>query len=366
MEAHVQTLARAQAALGARVEVICANHQSGPTRIDRDGRVAVVRCRRWASAAKIDICPALYHHLASCKADILHVHVPNPGVILAALWAKPQIPIVVTYQSDHVRQRFRGLLFRPLERRFYRSVSAILTTSPAYATGSTLLQAYIDRVMVLPLGIDAQPFLEPSLKDRQEANRIRQRYPGPVWLCCGRLTYYKGLIHAVRALSKLPGTLLIIGDGPERGRLEAEAARLRLTDRVFFLGTVPRVVPYYHAAFAFLFPSNARSEAFGLVQLEAMASGCPVINTAIPHSGVAWVSRHLETGFTVPMNDPAALAEAARCLLDDCDLRDRLAAAARLRVVREFEHRVMAERSLAIYRSVLTGEPIKVQPPWAA
>src|SRR5438094_477235 len=135
MEAHVQTLARAQAALGARVQVICAGHQAGPTSVERDGRVAVVRCRRWASAAKIDICPALYHHLASCQADILHVHVPNPGVILTALWAKPQLPIVVTYHSDHVRQRFRGLLFRPLERRFYRKVSAILTTSPPYAAG---------------------------------------------------------------------------------------------------------------------------------------------------------------------------------------------------------------------------------------
>jgi rhamnosyl/mannosyltransferase len=366
MEAHVQTLARAQAALGARVQVICANHQSGPTRVERDGRVTVVRCRRWASAAKIDFCPDLCHHLASCKADILHVHVPNPGVILATLWAWPRAPMVVTYQSDHVRQRIRGALFRPLERRFYRGVRVILATSPYYLAGSHFLQAHASKVVIFPMGIDSRPFSEPSVGDRQEANRIRQRYRGPLWLTCGRLTYYKGLIHAVRALSKLPGTLLIIGDGPERGRLEAEVARLDLRDRVVFLGTVPRVVPYYHAAFAFLFPSNARSEAFGLVQLEAMASGCPVINTAIPHSGVAWVSRHLETGLTVPMNDAAALAAAARRLLADCNLRDRLAAAARLRVVQEFDHRVMAERSLAIYRNILSGEPIEVQPPLAA
>ena len=76
--------------------------------------------------------------LASCQADILHVHVPNPGVILTALWAKPQVPIVVTYHSDHVRQRFRGLLFRPLERRFYRKVSAILTTT---STSSAFVRA---------------------------------------------------------------------------------------------------------------------------------------------------------------------------------------------------------------------------------
>ena len=133
-----------------------------------------------------------------------------------------------------------------------------------------------------------------------------------------------------------------------------------------FLGSVPRVVPYYNAAYAFWFPSNARSEAFGLVQLEAMASGCPVINTAIPHSGVTWVSRHLETGLTVPMNDPDALAQAARRLLGEPGLRDRLSVAARIRVVKEFDHRVMAKRSLAIYRNILTGEPITNLPSLAA
>jgi len=287
-------------------------------------------------------------------------------MILAGLFARPKTPIIVTYHSDHVRQRFRGLLFRPLERRFYRSVRGILVTSPHYAAGSDFLQAYMDRLMVLPHGIDSTPFLEPSLEDRQEANRIRRLYPAPLWLACGRLTYYKGLIHAVRALPHVPGTLLIIGDGPEKACLEAEVGRLGLDRRVVFLGSVPRVVPYYHAAYAFWFPSNARSEAFGLVQLEAMASGCPVINTAIPHSGVAWVSRHLETGLTVPMSDPIALADAAHRLLAESALRDRLAAAARLRVVKEFDHRVMAERSLAIYRNILTGEPIRDLPALAA
>ena len=88
-------------------------------------------------------------------------------------------------------------------------------------------------------------------------------------------------------------------------------------------------MPYYLAADAFWFPSNARSEAFGLVQVEAMASGCPVINTAIPHSGVPWVSPHEETGLTVPVDDPAALAAAANRLLTEPGLRDRLGAAGR-------------------------------------
>jgi rhamnosyl/mannosyltransferase len=359
MEAHIQTLARAQAERGARVQVFCINHHSGPTRLERDGRVVVVRFRRLAAAAKIDVCPSLLSRLAAVDADILHVHVPNPTMILAALLAKPRAPIVVTYQSDHVRQRIRARLFRPLERWFYRKVDKILATSPAYIAGSPFLRTQTDRLMILPLGIDSRPFFEPTIENRQESARIRQQYQGPLWLACGRLVYYKGLIHAVRALTRVRGTLLIVGDGPERASLEAEALGLGLARRVIFLGTVPSVVPYYHAAHALWFPSNARSEAYGLVQLEAMASGCPVINTAIPDSGVTWVSRHMETGLTVRMNDARALAYAAQRLLVEPGLRDRLAATARTRAVQEFDHRLMAERSLAIYRNILTGEPIK-------
>jgi glycosyltransferase involved in cell wall biosynthesis len=100
----------------------------------------------------------------------------------------------------------------------------------------------------------------------------------------------------------------------------------------------------------------ARSEAFGLVQVEAMACGTPVINAAIPRSGVPWVSPDGVTGLTVPVDDPSALAAAANRLLDEPGLRDRLGAAGRERAVREFDHRVMARRSLAIYGRVL-GRP---------
>src|SRR5205085_4404397 len=128
----------------------------------------------------------------------------------------------------------------------------------------------------------------------------------------------------------VPGRLLLIGEGPDQPALRDEARQLGVADRVEFLGTLPHfldIVPYYLAADAFWFPSNARSEAFGLVQVEAMACGCPVINTRIPHSGVPWVCPHEQAGLTVPLNDPPALAAAARRLLAEPGLRDRLAAA---------------------------------------
>jgi rhamnosyl/mannosyltransferase len=338
---------------------LCVNHASPRTVVEQDGPVEVVRFGRRASGAKIDYCPGLALALRGVEADVLHLQVPNPTMILALLRTRPRSPLVITYQSDVVKQRLRAALFRPLERVLYRRAAMILPTSPTYASGSEFLRRYASKTQVLPMGIDLAPYLDPSEADRGKAEAIRERYAGPLWLGCGRLIYYKGFPVAVRALAEVRGTLLLVGDGPDRPRLEAEADALGVRDRVAFLGAMPyqEIVPYYLAADAFWFPSVARSEAFGLVQVEAMACGTPVINAAIPHSGVPWVSRHGETGLTVPVDDPSALAAAARRLMDEPGLRDRLGAAARGRAAREFDHRIMARRSLALYEAVLDGRP---------
>jgi glycosyltransferase involved in cell wall biosynthesis len=358
IETNVRILARSQAELRAEVQVFCVNHRPGPTRDESDGPVAVRRFGRRMRVDKLDVCPGLSAALKRVDADVLHLHVPNPTMVLAILAARPRQPIVVTYQSDVIRQWIRGRLFRPLERLAYRRVSAILQTSPLYADGSSFLRPYRDRLDVLANGIELAPYLEPSPAHRAEAGRIRDAHPGPLWVGCGRMVYYKGFPVALRALRHVPGKLILVGGGPLLEPLKRMAGRLGVADRVVFTGNLPHyldIVPYYLAADAFWFPSNARSEGFGIVQAEAMACGRPVINTAIPHSGVSWVSLHEETGLTVPINDPEAFAAAARRLLDDPALRERLGEAARRRAVEEFGHVTMAARSLETYRRVLGG-----------
>jgi len=375
METSVATLARAQAALGAEVRVICVNHldrhghdvtwrpfAATPTREDWDGRVRVTRLGRQASLARLEVCldlPGVLAGLRRSAIDLLHFHVPNPTMLLALALVRPQVPLVITYHSDVIKQKVRRLLLRPFEHLVFRKATMILPTSPSYQEGSPLLQFYQDKVHILPLGLDLAAYYAPSPGAREHAHRLEAEHGKPLWLAVGRLVYYKGLHNAIVALAAVPGKLLIVGQGPLEQDLKQLAAQVGVADRVIWQGRASdeELVGVYHAATAFWFTSNERSEAYGLVQIEAMASGCPVINTAIPGSGVSWVSRNNETGLTLPVNDPKALAQAALRLLNEPGLRARFSAAARDRVGQEFDHLVMARRSLDFYHQVLSGVP---------
>lgn len=375
IETHVQTLARAQAALGADVTVACLNHERDGsdvtwsalaptvTQEERDGPVRVVRLGRQACIAKLDISVGLVGFLARLgrePPDIVHLHVPNPTMLLALCAVRVPAPLVITYHSDVVRQRLRRLALRIVEDGVYGRAGRILCTSPLYAPGSPALARHVARVRVVPFGVRLEPFLSPGPDACAERDRLVSEHGSPLWLAVGRLVYYKGLQNAIAALPHVPGKLLVIGTGPLRASLERQARSRGVADRVVWLGQVgPSVLAgAYLAATALIFPSNARSEAFGLVQVEAMASGCPVLNAAIPASGVPWVSRHGESGLTVPVDDVMALAQAARALVDEPLLRQRLSAGARRRAVAQFDHNVMARRSLEIYRE-LTEETVR-------
>jgi rhamnosyl/mannosyltransferase len=376
MESHLQTLALAQAENGAEVHVLCVNHRGqrdqdvtwktlAATKTVRewDGSVQLTRVGRLASLIRFDVCPRLLYLIAQLRhlaPDVLHLHVPNPTMLLALAAIRPRMPLVITYHSDVVRQRHLNRLLRPLEHFVFRRARAILAASPDYAAGSSRLRAYPERVHVVPYGINLETFMSPGPEALAEARRLQKEHGFPLWLAVGRLVYYKGLHNAIQALAEVPGRLLIVGEGPLEAELRRLAEARGVGGRVVWAGRVSKekLVGAYLAATALWFPSNARSEAFGLVQVEAMASGCPVINTRIPVSGVSWVSRHEDTGLTVPVDDPGALVHAARRVLTEPGLRDYLGNRARQRACEEFDHRLMARRSLELYQRLLQAKAL--------
>lgn len=370
IETHTQTLARAQVRLGADVRVVVVNHADPtgrdvtferfiptPDATDRDGEIVVHRSGRLSNVAKLDVCPNLPRLLTTVRREfrphVWHLHAPNVTMMLAVLADRRLRPLVVTHHSDIVRQRLLRHVVRPVEDAVYRRAARILPTSQAYTDGSPTLARFREKVEPLPLGLDLTPLLTPSAAALASAERLRREVPGPLWLSVGRLIYYKALGVGLEALANVPGTLLVVGSGPMDEAWRRRADELKLGDRVRWLGraTDDELIGAYHAATALWFPSNARSEGFGLVQVEAMAAGCPVINTDIPASGVSWVCRHEREGLTVPVNDPAAFAAAARRLVEEPNLRERLSAAARRRAG-EFDWLTMGERSLEVYRGV--------------
>jgi rhamnosyl/mannosyltransferase len=367
IETHVQTLAQSQAALGVEVDVICVNaaDQKGNlanrthTIHEWDGNVKVTRVGRLLSLARFDFCPELPQKLFQIiqlqqPNTLLHLHTPNPTMLMGLTIFSKNIPLVITHHSDVIKQRILKYGLRPFEHIVYSKSSQVLTTSFPYIEGSRFLRFYRNKLNYLPLGLDTYKYNCPSEKAIAFSYSLKDKYPSPIWLAVGRLVYYKALHIAIEALTMVEGTLIIIGVGSLEKELKTLAKKLGVYQRIVWLGRVSEdeLVGAYHAATSLWFPSNVRSEGFGLVQVEAMASGCPVINANIPCSGVPWVSRHEQEGLTVPINDPIALAEAAKRILYEPGLRTRLVNSSRIRAD-YFNHKTMAQRSFDFYDQVL-------------
>jgi rhamnosyl/mannosyltransferase len=236
---------------------------------------------------------------------------------------------------------------------FYSEVNRIIATSTAYLDSSSLLQQFKNRVSIVPLGIATEQWSQPSRAQQAVAEQLRREHGSPLWVTCSRLVPYKGVQHAILAMRSMPGKLRILGDGPERDALVALRDSAGLAGKVEFVGFQKDLVPELMAATALLLPSINRAEAFGIIQLEAMAAGCPVINSQIPGSGVPLVSVDGLTGLTVPVGDSAALAAAATRLAQDPALRSRLSANAIERVRRYFSLPVCIAQTNVIYEEVV-------------
>ena len=350
METHLQSLCGGLQDL-VDLKVIVANDAPHSATDIVDG-INVTRLRRTFNFAAAPICPDMSRRIRQSEADIIHIHVPNPTAILAYLASRHSACLVVTYHSDIIRQKVLGKAFRPVFERALRRCSAIIATSPNYITSSSILSTFRERCRVIPHGITVEQFQN---RDPQATARLREQYGPRIIISVGRLIYYKGFKYLIQAMSKVDGRLLIVGDGPLRSDLEREARERRVADRVLFLGEVPDVTPYYHASDLFVLPSVARSEAFGIVQLEAMACGKPVINTQLD-SGVPFVSLDSVTGITVPPADADSLAKAINLLLDNPDLRSKYGRAARHRVEQEFSLDQMVRRTFHLYTEIADAQ----------
>ncbi|HST28679.1 MAG TPA: glycosyltransferase [Rudaea sp.] len=351
IERFVSDLTAAQATQGLTVRVLAhAEPGSWRSRHFRAGDVDVDLAACHGQFVYAPVSPAFPRLLARAirefKPDVLHIHVPNTSAFWALLSpAARRIPWIVHWHADipldsrRRALRFAYRLYKPWEQALLRHARVVIATSRAYADSSAALAPWQDKVRVVPLGLP-----ETITSDAATSTNIQWPAPGLRLLGVGRLSYFKGFDVLLRAFAQVPeASLVLIGGGECADSLRALAAQLRIETRVHFAGRLDMdaagqalLESAYTNADVFCLPSTERAESFGLVLLEAMRAGKPVIASDIPGSGVGFVVRDGETGMLVPPNDADALAAALRRLAADANLRQRFGEAGQRRFQREF------------------------------
>lgn len=299
-------------------------------------------------------CPLSFSFLRKFRqmakwADVVEIHVPFPLADLACLLSGYRGAVVIAWHSDVVRQKTLLRFYKPLLMRFLRRADCIIAATPGHISSSPFLTQFQEKCRVIPYGINVETYRN---VERKPILRQIQRNPDTVRiLFVGRFVYYKGIEVLLQAFRQVNGCeLFLVGHGTEE--MERKLHRMTETDgtaeRVHFLGNLSE--EDLRAAFAdcdiFVLPSVANSEAFGIVQLEAMVYGKPVINTSLP-TGVPHVSLDGVTGLTVPPEDADALAKAMQQLADDPVLRETYGKAAAERVEQEFNEKNVVDEVYA-------------------
>ncbi len=335
IETLVEQRARAFAARpDTEVKVlVCQERGEGDTELI-DG-AEIIRC---GSLGTYFSCPLSFEFFRKFRelsewADVVEIHTPFPLGDAACILSKCKCRVVIAWHSDVVKQKLLLQFYKPLLHRFLRRADAIITATKGHIDGSAHLPEFRDKCRIVPYPLEISRYENakqfPILTDKLE-NRYRLKL-----LFVGRLVYYKGVSYLLEAFRQVEGCeLFICGTGKLENQLRQDAKGLP----VHFLGKLTD--EELKAAFAdcdiFILPSVERSEAFGIVQQEAMVYGKPVINTSLP-SGVPFVSEHGKTGLTVPPKDADALAKAIQKLANSPELRREFGKNAYNKVRQEYE-----------------------------
>jgi len=325
-----------------------------------EGRV--VRARSWYAPASCDfgLKDSFVKFNDKAKAaDILLFHFPCPFVdLLGLLPGAKGKPKVLTYHSDIVRQKLLASLYYPLMQHTLRSADVVVATSLNYATSSHAFQQIIDpaKVRIIPLGLkDRANSVQHVLSNN---NLILDRLgltKGKFVLSLCVLRYYKGLHTLIQAAAVIPFPVVIAGSGPEESNLQRLVEDLGITN-VIFTGQVTEAEKdaLMSECTLFVLPSHLRSEAFGMVLIEASMFSKPMVTCEIG-SGMSYVNQDGVTGFVVPPEAPKHLAQAINRLLENHALVEKMGKAARARYLELFSGEILGKAYAKLYKEVLTS-----------
>lgn len=330
------------------LKVIVANTSLKTIEQTIDG-VQVRRLASFGEVASTSTCFSMPYWIWKEQADIIHIHLPNPIAVISYLLVKPKGRLIVHYHSDIFRQKLLLKFYRPFLISFLKKADVIIATSENYINSSIVLNHFKNKCKPIPLGIKPDAFIS-TFEIEKRIEEVKSLHTSPIILFVGRLVYYKGIEYLIQSMPDIQAQLIIIGSGPLESNLKSLVSELKLEKKVKFLGEVNQneLIAYYYACDIFCLPSIARSEAFGIVQLEAMICGKPVVSTKL-ETGVSFVNQHRKTGILVPPKNNTALTNAINELLTDEQLRISLGSYAKDRVLNHFDQKMLVEDIIKIY-----------------
>ncbi|MCO6359494.1 glycosyltransferase [Roseivirga pacifica] len=337
-----------------QVDVLCFNKEKVNS-TDKDENVTIFRSRTYGELVSQPISFAYISKLRQIvkNYDVIHLHFPNPLADFALLMSGFKGKLVVHWHSDVVKSRLIMLVYMPLMTWLIRRADEVIATSQNYLDGSQVLQKIKDKVSVIPLGLNTS-----RIKNVNERvlSGLKKRYEGrKVVFSIGRQIPYKGFQYLIRAARELPDdyVILIGGKGPLLGEHRRMVRELGLEKKVKMLGFVSdqELTAYYNLCDVYVMCSVDKSEAFGVVQLEAMYFAKPIVSTDIPGSGVPWVNHHEQTGFVIAPRDESALAEGIVKTVTSVGY-SKMSANAKIRQENEFTSQIMALRISNLYQEI--------------
>lgn len=323
------------------------------------------RSRSWMSPASCDVggIDSIVEYLKLITwADVIHYHFPWPFLDILHLFNLSKKPTVLTYHSDIVKQKLLKKFYNPLMHLTLSKISAIIATSPSYLESSPVLRKYLPkgRVEVIPLGI-ARPQINQGALNEVELHFFDQHgiQSGEYLLFLGVLRYYKGVHTLIQAGESIKGKIVIAGDGPESKTLQ-KLANFHKLKNVIFAGEVNDRQKHLLLAHctALVLPSHLRSEAFGMVLIEASMHAKPMICCEVG-SGTSYVNTHQVTGLVVPPENPAALSDACNQLLTNATLAKKMGEAALERYEAYFSAKALGKSHFELYSKLLGEIPIE-------
>lgn len=342
-------------AQGVESDMLCAACGRPATiEVPGGGRIFAVRTLKKVKATMIAPSMILRLRRIAGNYDIVHIHHPDPMAALALRLSGYRGKVVLHWHADILRQRQLLKVFRPLQQWLINRADVIVGTSPTYIAGSPWLRNVQQKCVCVPIGVE-----RPVEVPQEAVDRVKSRWGGrKIVFSMGRLVSYKGFEYLIDAAQYLPEDYVVIigGKGVLQDELERRIAELNLGEKVKLTGFIDddELAAYYRAADVFCMSSVERTEAFGLVQIEAMGCGTPVVATEIAGSGVSWANSHGESGLNVPVRDARAIAGAIMTITADEDTRKKYSAGALRRFHNMFLKETMITHITDIYNQLLS------------